>query len=56
MADGNVVSNSGWFSRTRVSPNGHLLTYHKELDGVYGIYVYDLEHKLETMLIGGSAK
>lgn len=53
VADGDVVSNSGFVTRTRLSPNGRFLTYHKEVNGVYGIYIYDLELEQERLLVGG---
>ena len=54
VADGHVVSNPGPVTRTRLSPNGRLLAYHKEVDGVFGLYIYDLALKEEIRLIGGS--
>jgi len=52
VADGDVVSNSGVVTRTRLSPNALFLTYHKEVDGAYGLYIYDLELEEETRLVG----
>ncbi len=52
VADGDVVSNSGVVTRTRLSPNARFLTYHKEVDGVYGLYIYDIELEEETRLVG----
>ena len=52
VADGDVVSNRGVVTRTRLSPNGRFLTYHKEVDRAYGIYIYDLELEEETRLVG----
>ncbi len=52
VADGDVVSNSGFPTRTRLSPNGRFLAYGKQLDGVYGIYIYDLDLKRERRLVG----
>ena len=53
VADGHVVSNSGPVTRTRLSPNGRFLAYHKEVNEVFGLYVYDLELEEETRLVGG---
>lgn len=53
VPDGYRVSNSGGVTRTRLSPDGRLLAYHKEVDGIYGIYVYDLAAGEERLLTGG---
>ncbi|MEE8294207.1 MAG: hypothetical protein V3R64_00700 [Sphingomonadales bacterium] len=53
VADGDVVSSRGFVTRTRLSPDGRFLTYHKEVIGVYGIYIYDLELEQERLLVGG---
>ena len=57
MADGDFVSNDRLPFTTRVSPDGRHLAYHKKADGApgefaQGIYIYDLERKLERLLIG----
>lgn len=54
VADGDLVSSSGFVSKTRLSPNGRYLTYHKEVDGAYGIYIYDLDLNRERLLVGSS--
>ena len=41
------------FPRTRVSPDGRTLAYARTVDGVYGIYLYDLGTRQERLLIGG---
>ncbi len=56
VAEGDVVSNRGFVTRTRLSPNGRFLSYHKQVDGFYGLYIYDLELNQERRLIGASAK
>ena len=53
VADGNVFSNSG-IPRTRLSPKGRYLAYAKQVNGVYGLYIYDLELEKETWLVGAS--
>ena len=53
VADGDLVSNDGPVTRTRLSPNGSFLTYHKQIEDVYGVYIYDLETKRERLLVGG---
>ena len=54
VEDGNAVSNTGGFvNRARVSPNGRFLTYTKAVDGVYGLYIYDLELERETRVMDG---
>ncbi len=52
VADGDVISHSRLPYKTRLSPNGRFLVYHKEVDGVYGLYIYDLELEEETRLVG----
>ena len=56
VAEGNIVSNSGFVTRTRLSPNGRFLTYNKEVNGLGGIYIYDLELNHEKRLVGGTAE
>ncbi len=54
VADGDIVSNPGNVTRTRVSPDGRFVVYHKQIDDVYGIYIYDLETEREWLLVGGA--
>lgn len=54
VADGDLVSNSSFVTATRLSPDGRFLAYHKEINGHYGIYIYDLETKHERLLVGGA--
>ncbi len=56
VADSDVVFHSRPPTRTRVSPNGRFLVYHNDVNGVYGIYDYDLEREQERRLVGGSAE
>ncbi|MEE9269036.1 MAG: hypothetical protein V3V49_02140, partial [Candidatus Krumholzibacteria bacterium] len=56
VADGDVVSHPRLPYRTRLSPNGRFLAYHKEVNGVYGIYIYDLELEQERRLVGASTE
>lgn len=56
VADGDVVSNRRFVTKTRLSPNGRFLTYHKEVDGVWSIYIYDLELNEERLLVGAAAE
>ena len=56
VVDGDVVSNSSFVTRTRLSPNGRFLTYHKEVNGGWGLYIYDLELNQEKLLVGGAAE
>lgn len=49
-----VVFYTGVVARTRLSPNGRFLSYAKEVEGRYGLYVYDLELEEEHLLVGGS--
>lgn len=53
MQDGHLVSDAR-VTRTRVSPDGNLLAYAKEVDGRYGLYLYDLRRREERPLAGGS--
>ena len=53
VAAGNVLSNSG-IPRTRLSPKGRYLAYAKEVNGVYGVYIYDLELEQERRVVGAS--
>lgn len=59
IADGDLVSNDRLPYKTRVSPNGRYLAYHKKIDGApgeyaQGIYIYDLELNRERLLIGAT--
>ncbi len=54
VADGDLVSNPGFVTRTRLSPDERFVVYHKQTDDVYGIYIYDLEAKNERLLAGGA--
>lgn len=52
VEDGRSVSHDQ-VVRTRVSPDGRLLAYARTVDGVYGIYLYNLESRQERLLVGG---
>ena len=54
VAVGDVVSHNTLPHRTRLSPNGRFLVYHKEVDNMSGIYVYDLELEQERLLVGAA--
>lgn len=47
VADGNVVKG------TSISPDEKFFVYTKQLDGKYGIYIYEIKSGKETLLIGG---
>lgn len=53
VADGNVFANSG-LTRTRLCPKGRYLAYAKQVNGVYGVYIYDLELEQARRLVGAS--
>ena len=55
VADGDLVSNPGSVTRTRLSPDGRFVVYHKRIDDAFGIYIYDLETKDERLLVGGAS-
>lgn len=52
LEDGSRVSHAQ-VTRTRVSPDGRLLVYASTVDGVYGIYLYDLGTRQQRLLVGG---
>ena len=56
IAEGDFISNRGFVFRPVLSPNGRFLAYHKEVNGLYGIYVYDLELDRERRVVGASAE
>lgn len=52
VARGHDVSSEGPVPRTRVSPDGSTLVYHKRLEGgLFAIYLYDLSTGVERTLI-----
>ena len=54
VVDGDLVSNPGFVTRTRLSPDGRFVVYHKQIDDLSGIYIYGLETKHERLLVGGA--
>jgi TolB protein len=47
IADGSIVADPN------ISPNGKYFVYTKEVNGKWGVYLYDIESKTERLLIGG---
>lgn len=47
IADGNIVS------QTNISPDEKYFVYAKQVNGKYGLYIYDIKSRKERLLIGG---